>query len=141
MTKSKKKINIAFLNLAAMILGAVLGLLFGETMCSFKFIGNIWLNCIKMILVPLVTCMVVTAIGSQKDLSTLGRIALRIMIYYFATTIIAILIGLGVTQLFKPGLAFNAAGLAVSEVTAGGGYPPHHGHCYFYRHCRSPDEK
>lgn len=121
MTKTQKKHNSAYLNLAAMILGAVLGILFGETMCSFKFIGDIWLNCIKMILVPLVTCMVVTAIGGQKDLSTLGRIALRIMIYYFATTIIAILIGLGVTALFQPGLSFNVAGLAVSEVKAGGG--------------------
>ena len=121
MTKSRKKPNSAFLNLAAMVLGALLGILFGETMCSFKFIGDIWLNCIKMILVPLVTCMVVTAIGSQKDLRTLGRIALRIMIYYVITTVIAILIGLGVTYAFKPGLSFNAAGLSSSQVEAGGG--------------------
>ena len=104
---SKKKVSSVWLNLAAIVLGAVIGIVFGEKACQYKFIGTIWLNCIKLIMVPLVLCMVVTAIGGQKDLTSLGRIAVRTLAYYMVTTVIAILIGIGVAYLFKPGVGFS----------------------------------
>ena len=93
---AKNKLSSVYLNIAAIILGAILGLVLGETACGLKFIGTIWLNCIKLIMVPLVLCIVVTSIGSQQDLSSLGRVATRIVAFYMTTTVMAIAIGVEV---------------------------------------------
>ena len=48
-----------------MILGSIAGLVDGKTMVQLGFLGDIWLNCIKMIVVPMVLCTIVTGIVSQ----------------------------------------------------------------------------
>lgn len=107
---------------AAMILGAVLGLYFPDTMQQLKFIGDIWLNCLRMIVIPLVLCIMTLAIGGQKDLQTLGRIAIKVIIYYIATTVLASAVGLTVSSLVKPGIGMSLEGLQGSEVKGGGGF-------------------
>ncbi|OUO91906.1 dicarboxylate/amino acid:cation symporter [Cloacibacillus sp. An23] len=106
---AKKKLNGVYLNIGAIVFGAIIGLLLGEAACELKFVGTIWLNCIKLIMIPLVLCMVVISIGSQQDLSSLGRVATRIIAYYMATTVMAIVIGLAVAFIFKPGVGFSVA--------------------------------
>lgn len=59
-----KKISLTTQVFVAMILGSVAGLVVGETMVQLGFIGDIWLNCIKMIVVPMVLCTIVTGITS-----------------------------------------------------------------------------
>ena len=115
----KKKISTAMLTLIAMIVGAILGLVFGEKMSSFKFIGTIWLNCIKMILIPLIVCIMVIAVGSQSNLKSLGRTAIRILAYYLITTVIAVGIGIVVPSVVKPGLLSNLEGMSSSEIASG----------------------
>ena len=112
-----KKIGLSTQVFATMILGAVCGLLFGKTMVELEFIGKIWLNCIKMIVVPMVLMTIITGITSQKDLKTLGRIAIRIMIYYVLTTLIASIVGLAVSGILKPGMHADLAGLEGKEIS------------------------
>lgn len=100
-----------------MILGAIFGLIFGNAMVELEFIGTIWLNCIKLIVVPMVLMTIITGITSQKDIKTLGRIAIRIMVYYVATTIIASLVGMLVAGIIQPGKYANFTGLEAKEVT------------------------
>ena len=106
------KIGLSTQIFAAMLLGAVLGIVIGEPMTKVGFIGTIWLNCIKMVLVTIVTGVV-----SQKDMKTLGRISFRIMAYYIVTTLVACAIGILVTSIVKPGAIANFTGLASKEVT------------------------
>lgn len=115
--KNKKKPSTAMLTFIAMIVGTILGLVFGETMSQFKFIGTIWLNCIKMIQIPLILCILVTAIGGQADLKKFGRTALRIVVYYASTTVIAILLALIVVNIIRPGTFANIDGFAMSETS------------------------
>ena len=68
-----KKIGLSTQIFAAMLLGAVLGIVIGEPMTKVGFIGTIWLNCIKMIVVPMVLVTIVTGVVSQKDMKTLGK--------------------------------------------------------------------
>lgn len=122
--KGKKPIwkQTMFWTFAAMIAGAVLGMVFGERMSDFKFIGTIWLNCIKMILVPLVFCTMVLAVGTQTNLKTLGRVALRLFLYYMLTTAVAAALGLATTTVFKPGASMTIDGLATSELASGAAF-------------------
>jgi Na+/H+-dicarboxylate symporter len=101
----------------AMLLGAILGLLASDVMMELGFIGDIWLNCIKLIVIPMVIVTMITGITSQNNLKSLGRIAVRIMAYYIITTLIACAIGITVTAIIKPGTIANFTGLASKEVT------------------------
>ncbi len=109
--------NSVFLTFTAMLVGTALGMIFGETMTNFKFIGSIWLNCLKMILVPMVFCTMTLAVGSQKDLRTLGRVALRILIYYMLTTAIACAVGLGTSFVTHPGRGMSLEGFTAAEIS------------------------
>lgn len=117
MTIAGKKIGLTTQVFVAMIAGAIFGLLFKDVMISVGFIGDIWLNCIKMIVVPMVIVTIITGITSQKDLKSLGRISTRIMAYYIITTLIACAVGILVAYIIKPGTIANFTGLASKEIT------------------------
>jgi len=121
MAETKKSVfrlsNTALWSFVAMVAGAFLGLAFPETMSDLKFIGDIWLKCINMIVIPLVLCIVTLAIATQEDAKTLGRLAARIAIYYAITSFAAVAIGLALSMVLKPGSGVNLEGLAATEIT------------------------
>ena len=114
----QKKLSLTTWIFIAMIIGAVLGLVFGETMCRFKFIGTIWLNSIKLIMVPLVFTIMILAVGRQTNAKTLGRVALRIILYYGVTTICASIIGIGIAMILKPGVGLTLDGVEATEIAS-----------------------
>lgn len=118
MEKVKKWLyNTTLMTLIAMILGAVFGVIFGETMGEFKFIGNIWLDLIKMIIIPLVFCLMITAIADQEDAVSLGRISIRTLVFYVITTVFATIIGISAAMIIKPGLGISLEGLSAVDVS------------------------
>ena len=122
MAKNKKSIfrfsNTALWSFIMMILGAILGLLFPETMSKLKFIGDIWIDCIQMMLIPLILCIVTLAIGTQEDMKALGRVAVRITIYYVLTTFAAVAIGLGLAFLLNPARGVVLSDYEVTEISS-----------------------
>ena len=63
----KKKFGVASRILIAMVLGAIAGFIVGKPATQIQFIGTIWLNMIKMIMVPTVVTMVVTGISGMDN--------------------------------------------------------------------------
>jgi Na+/H+-dicarboxylate symporter len=114
---SGKKISLATQVFAAMLLGAIFGLVIGKPMIQLGFIGDIWLNLIKMIVIPMVIVTIVTGIISQPDLSSLRRVSVRIMTFYLITTALAAVVGLFVAWVLQPGAYANFAGLASQKIT------------------------
>lgn len=102
-----------------MILGSIAGLVDGQTMVQLGFLGDIWLNCIKMIVVPMVLCTIVTGIISQDSLASLRRVSVRVITYYVVTTVLACIIGIVVAMLLQPGKFADFAGLATQEIKGG----------------------
>lgn len=117
MKLKNKNIGIGTQVFIAMLLGGIAGLLIGTPMQKVGFIGDIWLNAIKMIIVPMVLVTIITGITSQEDTKTLGRISIRIMSYYIITTLIASVIGLVVANVIKPGVRANFIGMEAKEIT------------------------
>lgn len=117
MTLHGKKISLTTQIFTAMVLGSLAGLVGGKTMVQLGFIGDIWLNCIKMIVIPMVVCTIVTGIISQDNLTSLKRVSRRIITYYVITTVLACVVGLGVASILQPGHYANFAGLAAKKVT------------------------
>lgn len=102
--------------LLAMALGLSLGLVLSpqggalvaaQTSASIaawlKLPGTIFLNLIQMVVVPLVMASIMLGINSSGDMAYLKKVGLRIFPYFVMTTIVAVTIGLVVTNIIQPG--------------------------------------
>ncbi|WP_100934600.1 dicarboxylate/amino acid:cation symporter [Candidatus Chlamydia corallus] len=86
-----------------LFVGVTLGLVLEDKAIFFKPIGDIFLNLLSMVVYPLVFCSMVLGIASISDMKKLGRIGVKSVALYLATTGIAIIIGLCFAWVFRPG--------------------------------------
>ncbi len=84
-------------------LGTAAGWLWGPAMTSVAWIGEFFLDALKMMIVPLILAAVISGVASLGDVRRLGRIGLTTIAYYATTTAIAVLIGLVMVNLIQPG--------------------------------------
>ena len=92
--------------LLALFAGCICGLVvphLGIDPSYFKPLGDIFINLIKMLVVPLVFATLVAGAAAVGDVSRLGRIAIKSLIYYTVTTVFAVSIGLIVANILQPG--------------------------------------
>ncbi len=81
------------------------GALFGVTFYSvYDFLGTLFLNALKMLIVPLVVSSIIVGIAGIGSSSALGRLGGKTLLYYMASSLFAILIGLAIVNLFTPGI-------------------------------------
>ena len=99
--------------LLGLILGIVAGLMLGEHAAYLKPVGDIFIRCLRMIVVPLIFSTLVTGVVSTGDVRGLGKVGLRTVGYFMITTTLAVVIGLVVANIFEPGM-----GLSLGELTA-----------------------
>lgn len=85
------------------VAGAVCGWLFGERMQAIGWIGDMFLDALKMVILPLIIAAVISGIGSLGDVRKLGRLGGYTIAYYFITTALAVLLGLLLVNLLQPG--------------------------------------
>lgn len=116
----KKKLNMSIKTLIALALGVVAGLLLQDYKEEAKTyigpFGTLFLNCIKMIVVPMVFSSIIVGICGIGDAKKVGRIGGKTVLYFFCTTAFAATFGLIVANVFKIGKGFQIA-KDVSEVT------------------------
>lgn len=88
-------------------LGLVLGIMFGVYLPQYvetiKPIGTIFMRLIKMIIVPLIFLSLVSGLTSVKDPSSLGRVGIKSVLAYVGTTFFAVIFGLSVANILRPG--------------------------------------
>ncbi|GAB4299409.1 MAG: dicarboxylate/amino acid:cation symporter [Thiohalomonadaceae bacterium] len=81
------------------------GGLFGVTFYAvFDFIGTLFLNALKMLIVPLIVASIISGIAGIGSSTALGRLGSRTLLYYLATSLLAILVGLLLVNLVTPGI-------------------------------------
>jgi len=95
--------------LAGMFLGAVFGLFGGGAVGYVDWIGTAFLRLLMMIIVPLIVTSIITGVTGQKSAKDLGSLGLKTLIYYFTTSILAILAGLIIVNIVQPGVGANLA--------------------------------
>ncbi|SDH03238.1 dicarboxylate/amino acid:cation symporter [Propionivibrio dicarboxylicus] len=91
----------------SMILGIAFGLIFGKSMGDIKFIGDAWINFLKMTITPFILLTIVTTVGGHKSAQTIGKIAIFIVVFYTISALVGIGIGIGTMSVFKPGAGFT----------------------------------
>ena len=100
------------------VLGLVLGLLFGFGMTFFDFgpafvsdwvqpFGTIFVRLLKLIAIPLILASLVKGIADLKDISKFKNMGIRTFVTYMITTVVAILIGLSLVNIIQPGIGIS----------------------------------
>ena len=110
--KKMLKLKLHWQILIALVLAVLAGLLAGPEhslfgiryYAMFDFIGSLFLNALKMIIVPLIVSSIMVGIASVGGTHGLARLGSKTIIYYMATSLFAILIGLLLVNLFAPGI-------------------------------------
>ncbi len=80
----------------------ILGLRFYDV---FDFLGKLFLNALKMLIVPLIVSSIIVGIAGIGGGASLGRLGGKTLAYYVSTSLLAILVGLVVVNLISPGVA------------------------------------
>jgi Na+/H+-dicarboxylate symporter len=76
----------------------------------FFYVGNnIFMKLLKMLIIPLSASSIIVGVTSAGDFSQLGRIGVKTLVYYFATMVIAVTIGLILVNVVRPGTRIGAA--------------------------------
>lgn len=93
--------------LTAIVVGVLLGHFYPSIGESMKPLGDAFIKLIKMLIAPIIFFTVVHGIASMKDLRRVGRVGLKALIYFEVVTTLALIIGLLVVNLWKPGVGMN----------------------------------
>ena len=98
--------------LVAMAAGAVVGWLLGpagrigslDLLPLFEFLGTLFINMLKMVVVPLIAASIITGVASLGSGRDLGRLGIKTLLFYVITTLLAVLIALTIVNFVRPGI-------------------------------------
>ncbi|MPV57966.1 C4-dicarboxylate transporter DctA [Burkholderia sp. HI2761] len=91
----------------ALILGVALGAFFPHFAESLRPLGDGFLKLIKMVIGPIVFCVVVSGMANAGDLKKVGRVGLKAIVYFEVMTTLALGIGLVLAWVTRPGVGMN----------------------------------
>ncbi|MEO0643828.1 MAG: dicarboxylate/amino acid:cation symporter [Pseudomonadota bacterium] len=103
--------------IGALILGGITGYIWGPEAESIKIIGDVFIDFIKMLIVPLIFFSVVSGIAAIGDVGRLGSVGWRAILLFVATGQVAVWLGLALGTFFEPGVGVDTSGLPVKELT------------------------
>ena len=93
--------------LTAILIGAIAGVLcgwfFGTAMQSLEWLGDLFLDALKMIIIPLIIAAVISGVTALGDIRNLGRFGGLTVVYYALTTALAVMTGLILVNIIHPG--------------------------------------
>lgn len=102
--------------LIAVAIGILVGYLNPELGKAMKPFGDAFIKLVKMLIAPVIFLTVVHGIASMSDMKKVGRVGLKALIYFEALTTVALVIGLVVINVLKPGVGMN---VDVTKLDAG----------------------
>ncbi|MEY3897598.1 MAG: hypothetical protein RLZZ214_3119 [Verrucomicrobiota bacterium] len=96
--------------LVAVALGIIIGYVWPDVGKSLKPLGDGFVKLVKLMIAPIIFCTVVHGIASMSDLKKLGRVGAKTLLYFEIVSTLALIIGLVVVNLLKPGVGFTPPG-------------------------------
>src|SRR6202043_3346608 len=93
--------------LIAIAIGVLVGYFYPRTGTALKPLGDAFIALIRMMIAPVIFCTVVHGIASMSDLTKVGRVGLKALLYFEVVSTAALAIGLIVGEVVHPGSGFN----------------------------------
>lgn len=116
--------NLTVQVLLAIVIGVIVGLVWPNVGKEMKPLGDTFINAVKMVIAPIIFLTIALGIAKMGDMKKVGKVGGKALIYFEIVTTIALVIGLLVVNLVKPGAGLNYDELEkgdVSKYTAEGG--------------------
>ena len=121
----KMKISLAWQIVIALFLGILVGVFLHnapeirtDIVTNFlQPLGKIFINLIKMIVIPLVLSMLILGIANAGDSKSVGKLGVKTIVYFEVITTIAIIVGLVAANIFQPGAGIDMSTLTTSDIS------------------------
>ena len=94
MKSQKKKLGLSAKMLIGMALGLIVGIIAGPAITWIKPFGTVFVNLLKMCMVPVIFISITLAIAQVADLKVFGRIGIKIFVWYCLTSAAAAVVGI-----------------------------------------------
>ena len=91
----------------AILLGIIIGFFYPEFATRLKPLGDGFIKLVKMMIAPVIFCTIVSGIAGMQDVKKVGRVGIKAIIYFEVITTLALIIGLIVINILKPGVGMN----------------------------------
>ena len=101
MKKFLKNYNSTLILLGSIIIGTIVGLIFGEKATVLSPFGDLFLNMLLVIIVPLIFLTISTSIGKMKQPKRIGKILTTIILVFAFTSIVSVFVGIASTKAFR----------------------------------------
>ncbi|MGE9551320.1 glutamate/aspartate:proton symporter GltP [Erwinia amylovora] len=119
------KFSLAWQIVTALVLGIIVGAILHNQPSDREWLitnilspaGDIFIHLIKMIVVPIVISTLIVGIAGVGDAKKLGRIGLKTIVYFEVITTIAIVVGITLANVFKPGYGIDMSTLATVDIS------------------------
>ena len=111
--------KLLYLMVAGIVLGIFSGWMYGSSMLAVEWIGEMFLDALKMLVVPLIISSMIVGIAGLGDVRKVGKTGLIALIYFMLTTCIAVGIGLVMVNIIEPGVAVEMTVEQVPDRVAG----------------------
>lgn len=95
--------NLTFWVLLAIVIGILLGHYAPDTAIKLEFLGKTFIQIVKLFIAPIIFFTITIGISNMGDLKKVGRVGIKSLVYFEVVTTFALLIGIGVAYVFKPG--------------------------------------
>ena len=102
-----RKLSLGTRILIFMVLGVIAGIVFGQKAQAVQPLGDLFIRLLMMAAIPLVFFNLMGGLTSLADLKSLGRISLKISLFYLITTLMALIFGLITMHMLKPGVGMQ----------------------------------
>lgn len=93
--------------LIAIVFGIVIGRLFPHAGVALKPLGDVFVSLIRMMIAPVIFCVVVQGVASAGDLREVGRVGVKALVYFEVVSTLALITGLIIALLLHPGTGLN----------------------------------
>ena len=101
MKKFLKNYKSTLILLGSIIIGTIVGLIFGEKATVLSPFGDLFLNMLLVIIVPLIFLTISTSIGKMKQPKRIGKILTTIILVFAFTSIVSVFVGIASTKAFR----------------------------------------
>ena len=116
----KFKLGLAWQILIGLVLGVIVGAVFygNDNVTTYlQPVGTIFMNMIKMIVVPIIISTLILGVAGTGDMKKLGKLGLKTIIYFEVVTTLAIIIGICAANIFQPGVGVDMSHLSKGDIS------------------------
>lgn len=93
--------------LIAVLTGIAIGHFFPKAGMALKPLGDAFVSLIRMMIAPVIFCVIVQGIASMSDLKKVGTVGIKTLVYFEVVSTLALIIGIAVALIFRPGAGLN----------------------------------